>query len=947
MKKIFKVLIIAISALLVLVFLLPLLFQKRIGEILKQEINKSVNAKVDYGRVSASFIRNFPSFTLTIRDLTLGGKDAFEDVTLLSSGSIALTISLPSVFRGSPYEIERISIVGANLHLLVLADGAANWDIAIPDTTTVQTQELGQASSFALKLKKISIERSEVNYEDKELTFSTRLADIEGSLSGDMSLDQALLQLKLRAGKLMVAYNGMTLLDGVSAVFEGNVDAGLATDIYSISSDILKLNELDLGFNGNFDIGGENIVMDFIAEAMDGSFKNLLSVVPAIYSNEFRNLTATGRFDFSMGMKGEYGELVFPSYFARLNIRDGGLAYPSLPSRLERLFLDFAIDNKIGADDDLQLDVGRFSMAINGQPIEGRLALHRPFSDPHFNAGFNGAIDFEAVKGLLPANVLPDMKGKLEVAFSASAKMSDIEAKRYQNVEAKGNLRMSGFVFPNLKPDVDLQIVSASAELRPDASIVEVRDMKVGKSDFNIAVSVSNYLPYFLSDGILMGSMKLNSGLIDVNELMKSLLSAGDSNASADTTAFQLELPERLNLSFSAEIGKLLYEKYELTEVKAGLKYTDKKLIFNPLIAKMLGGSVNMKGSFDGANAQAPLVDLNFDLNNFDIPISYNTIGLFNKAAPIAERTKGTFSTGFRLKGQLDERLDPVFSTLQGGGLLQSSRITIESVNLFNMLADRLGNDDLRRIVTDGINFSFEFINGRVFQKPFSFVHSGIDATIAGSIGLDQTLDYNLALSIPYEKLGAEANRQLEQLTVRAAGAGIKFNPGTRINVRAKVGGTATAPVVTLDYRDFAASLRNELMQAATAEMERQKEQLRAQARDEANKLTDEARRQGEELIRQAELTAARIRSEASAATTRIRREADAHAERLVNEAKGKGMLAEMGAQEGGRKIRQQADAAATRLEQEAEKQANAAIAEARRQSDKLIEDARVKAAQL
>jgi hypothetical protein len=947
MKKTFKILIISLSGLLLLVLLLPLLFQKRIGEMVKQEINKSLNAKVDYRRVSASFIRNFPNFTLTILDFNLSGKGTFENVGLFTSRKFAVTISLPSLLEGNPYEVERVSISGAWLNLLVLADGSANWDITLPDTLNQSTDTEAKESSFALKLKEISIVQSDVAYEDRQLIFSTRMSNVEGSLSGDMSLDQALLNLKLKTEKLTVDYDGMKLLDGVKGIFEGDINAGLASDVYTIQSSILKLNEIDLGFKGLFDIGGQNIRMDFAAEAMNANFKDLLSIVPAIYNSDFKNLKATGHFDFKMGMKGTYGDSVFPSYFVLLNVRDGGFNYPSLPSKVERFFLDLSLDNSTGADDDMKLDISRISMSINGQPIEGKLALRRPFSDPQFSASLHGTIDFEAVSGLFLAGTLPNMNGKLKADFSTSAKMSDINAQRYQNVDAKGNLELSGFVLPNLKPELNLSIRSASAELRPESSRIEVREMNLGESDFSFTGTIANYLPYLLGDGELQGSMALNAGLINVNELMNHFMSGDTTGNVPDTAAFRLELPERLNLNFSANVEKLLYQQYELTAVKAGLMYANKKLVFNPLNANLLGGSINMHGSFDGAVAQAPQIELNFGMNNFDIPLSYRTIGLFARSAPIANKTKGSFSTGFRLKGQLNEQLEPVFSTLQGGGSLQSSRITIESVNLLNMLADRLGNDELRRIETDGVNFSFEFINGRVFQKPFSFRYSGIDATLAGSIGFDQTLDYDLALTIPYQKLGPEANKQLQQVMAMASGRGISLGSDTKINIRARIGGLTTAPTITLDYRDFAANLRNELMQAAAAELEKQKEQLRTQAREEANKIIDEAKRQGDELIQKAELTASRIRSEAAAAATRLRREADVQAEKLMNEAKGKGMLAEKGAQEGARKIRQQADAAALRLEQEADKQANAAITEARRQADRLLEEARIKASQI
>ncbi|MBK9290330.1 MAG: AsmA family protein [Bacteroidetes bacterium] len=947
MKTILKIAGVTLAALLLLAVLLPYIFRDRIGQLVKDEINKSVNARVDYGRVSASFFRHFPAFTLTINDLDISGLGEFDSIPLFNASKLSVTINLRSLIAGSPYKVERISLDRAGIHLLVNAEGKANWDIALPDTTEQTVELADEGESISLKLKKITVNRSELSYVDHELSFSTRLTGLKGNLSGDMSLDRTLLNLDLSSDNLVMSYEGMTLLDKVTAVFTGKIDAELARDMYTIRSEVLKLNEMNLDFAGSFDLSGENIGMDFVAEARDADFRQLLSIVPAIYTNEFKDLKASGRFSLKAGMKGEYGEKVFPAYFAHLEVENGGFAYPSLPSSLERFFLQLRVDNPDGVDDHLALDIDRFSATINGQSVEGRLSLRQPFTDPLFKASLDGVVDFETITGLLPAGTLPEAKGRLNAAFSAAAKMSDITARRYAQVEASGQLSLKDFSLKEAQPGMDLTLASATATLRPEASRIEIKGLQLGKSDFELTGEASDYLPYLLADGVLNGNLSIRSKLLDANELMQAFMKADTIAQAGDTTAMKLELPERLNLGFDARIGQLLYENFELSEVNAGLRYVNKTLTFSPLNARMLGGTIQMQGSFDGKIPDQPMVDFSFALNDFDIPSAYQTLGLFSRAAPIAERTKGRFSTSFRMKGMLDQNLQPVFSTLQGGGGLQSSRITIESVNLLNMLADRLGNEELRRIVSDGVNLSFEFINGRVFQKPFTFRYTDMEATLAGSIGFDQTLDYDLALSVPFEKLGAEVNRQLQQLSAQAAGRGINLSAGNRINVRAKIGGTATAPTLSLDYRDYASNLRNELMQAASAELEKQKEQLRMQAREEADKIIEQARRQAEEIMQQAEAAASRIRTEAAEAAARVRREADSQAEKLINEAKGKGMLAERAAQEAARKLRQQAASSAQRIEQEADRQAGNVVQEARRQSDKLLDDARARAAQL
>ncbi len=97
MKKLFKVLAIIILILIGLMVILPFVFEGKITEIAKKEINNSVNATVDFDDIDLSLIKNFPNFTLGIDGLTVVGKTEFENDTLASIENISVTIGLFSV----------------------------------------------------------------------------------------------------------------------------------------------------------------------------------------------------------------------------------------------------------------------------------------------------------------------------------------------------------------------------------------------------------------------------------------------------------------------------------------------------------------------------------------------------------------------------------------------------------------------------------------------------------------------------------------------------------------------------------------------------------------------------------------------------------------------------------------------------------------------------------
>src|SRR5215211_5235573 len=86
-----------IVLLLALLVVLPLLFRDRIAERVKLEVNRSLDARVEWRNVGLTFLRNFPNLTLRLDDLTVAGTGRFEGDTLASIRHLQVVLDLASV----------------------------------------------------------------------------------------------------------------------------------------------------------------------------------------------------------------------------------------------------------------------------------------------------------------------------------------------------------------------------------------------------------------------------------------------------------------------------------------------------------------------------------------------------------------------------------------------------------------------------------------------------------------------------------------------------------------------------------------------------------------------------------------------------------------------------------------------------------------------------------
>ena len=105
MKRPARTLLIVVGALFALVLLIlvltPMLFGDRIAGRVKTEVNKSLDAKVDWRSAGLGLFHDFPNLTLTLDDLTAVGVGKFEGDTLASVRHLRVVLDLFSAVRSA------------------------------------------------------------------------------------------------------------------------------------------------------------------------------------------------------------------------------------------------------------------------------------------------------------------------------------------------------------------------------------------------------------------------------------------------------------------------------------------------------------------------------------------------------------------------------------------------------------------------------------------------------------------------------------------------------------------------------------------------------------------------------------------------------------------------------------------------------------------------------
>ncbi|MCH5334356.1 MAG: AsmA family protein [Alistipes sp.] len=858
MKKLLKIVAIFFAVLLLAAIIIPIALKGKIGEIVKREANKRLEAVLDFESLDISLLRRFPSASLELRGLTLTGVDKFEGDTIVAADRISVAVNIMSLFGDDGFEVSKVLLVRPSVYGHKLADGSVNWDVmkASDDVEEVVEDESG-SSAFSLSLKAFDIEQATLRYDDDSTRMYASTAPLNLSLKGDMSASKTTLQLKLSAADLRYRTGDMTLLPGVAASLDAKIEADLENNRYVLSDNTLGINNISLTLNGSAELADEAVIVDLEANTSRVGFRDILSLVPAFYTRDFKNLTADGAMTLAAKIKGEMRGDILPAFDITLKVDNGSFKYASLPQGVSGINIDARVYGPGGTADATKVDVSRLTAAFAGNSLSGSLHVETPISDLAFSASARGNVDLAHIKDVYPLDESMTLAGKITADLKAAARMSDIEAERFEKISAEGSFAVEG-MSAAIEGMPEVKISRAAASVNPQAMTLSELNVGIGRSDLSASGRLTNYMAYALRDDVLHGSLTLKSKLLDLNEIA-GIDTGAESEAEPAADAAEESssegapaIPKNLDLSLAATFDKVLLQKMDISDFTGSLQVRDGVLSVSKLAMKAFGGTVSAyPATYDTSDPSSPQLKLTASIANASFAETFNQLDMIKKAVPLFEKTGGDYSMKLDLSTRLGSDMSPVYNTLQASGEISSQNIRLHNIEALEKLTEALNSDKLRQADVKDIRISFTVKDGRVSTKPFDIKAGNVNINLSGSTGLDQTIDYTGKIALP-----------------EGAAGGILSTVGFNI------GGTFSSPKITLGVKEAAkeavTNAVNEGLKKLTGsenineEFERQAAKLRAEAAAAGQKLVDEAKKQRENLINKSSNKLAQLAAEKS-----------------------------------------------------------------------------------
>ena len=978
LRKILKITGITLATIILLLFLIPIIFKKQVQALVKKEINKQLNATVDFKDVKLSLLRHFPKATISIKGLSVVGKGEFSKDTLIVADRIDATAGLFSVIKGKNIKVYGLYANKPRIHLLVNQFGRMNWDIAKSNTST-ETKTDTTASDFKMQLKKYKITNGYLEYEDKKANTYLELEDLDHSGSGNLTATVFTLSTSTQADAFTLIQDGIPYLYQTKTDMYADVKIDNKTQTYSFNTDDIHLNALQLSTEGFVQIvNAQTFKMDFKFSSPQNDFKNILSMVPAMYTKEFSKIKTSGKASFNGMVKGTYSSQQIPAYDVKLKVENGSFQYPDLPKPVKNIQLDLHAFNNDGQPDNSVVDISKGHLELDNEPFDFHFNYSKPETIQNIDAGAKGKLDLSQLsrfirlaegtqlKGLLwadayakgPLKSLEQMSGPFtaggffdvknlfytDKSFPQPVKNGNIKAvitnsggvadntsidissghielgndpidfslKLSQpvsvvnfNGHAKGRLTLehlkqfevlpagtklsgvmnadAGFAgsnaainkgeydkitmtgnagFANINyqsPSMQGNLSIPSASLQFNTKTVALENTSANYLGTNLSLNgnLTNLIGYLMNNQTLNGTLNAKADNIDLNKWMgvsatSSSAATTTSSETTNTATKPFSVPANMNLVINTSADKVIYDKVDYTNISGSLNLADEKIMLQNLNAGALDGTASINGSYSTKlNKEKPDINLSYDIKNVDIQKAFYAYNTIQSLMPIGKFLAGKLSSQLSMTGNLKEDMMPLLNSLSGKGNLLLLEGVLSKFKPLEKIAEVLDVDRLKSIAVKDVKNYIEFSNGKVLVKPFTVHVEDIDMEIAGLHGFDQSIDYGIKMKLPRSYMGSKGNALVNNLVSSAQAKGFPVKLSDIINLSLKLTGTISNPSLTVNLKDVAGDVLNDIKEQAEDFAKAKADSLLQKTKDSLNAVKNKAEQKAKEELAQ------------------------------------------------------------------------------------------------
>lgn len=580
-------------------------------------------------------------------------------------------------------------------------------------------------------------------------------SDLFFSLKGRFSEQQ---NIKPRLKARLFVKDGF-VSNGKAPVPMNNFNMDLNVDLPSLDTEQLGLDlknlSFDLGKNNNF----RAVVRTKGLSEMqvNANVKGAVDLQTLDQALGLKNIDVKGLMDTNIKANGIFSldKKLFPKTNGYLNLKNGWLKTKYYPNAIQNINIVANIINTDGTFKSLGVKLDPFKFDFEGNPVFVNADLQN-FEDVLYKVRAKGVLNVGRIYKVFAQKGF-DVSGLIMADLSLNGRQSYATTGQYSKLDNKGNL-----ILKNIKATTEFLpksffIKEGNFEFENEKMWFRKFFATYGKSDFALNGHLLNTINYFIErKGTLHGKFGLNSRYILIDEFM-ALKNGDNSKKSINVEYAKVEnpkssgvviIPKNLDVALNVNARKVEFKGLALNNLKGNASVNKGEVFLKNTSFDIIGSRMNIDARYQDESPLTANYDVALKVLDFDVQRAYKEIDMVREMATAAKNVKGIVSVDYKLKGDFDKDMKPIYPSLEGGGVVNLRDVEVKNLKMLSAVGDNIGAKAFNDPDMKGVNIETHIKNNLIHVDKFTFKVSILRPTVSGTTSFNGLLDLRIRVGI-------------------------------------------------------------------------------------------------------------------------------------------------------------------------------------------------------
>ncbi|AZA57737.1 AsmA-like C-terminal region-containing protein [Chryseobacterium shandongense] len=580
-------------------------------------------------------------------------------------------------------------------------------------------------------------------------------SDLFFNLKGRFSEQQ---NLKPRLKARLLVRDGF-VSNGKAPVPMNHLNMDLNVDLPSLDTNQLEIDLKNLGF----DLGPNNSFKAVVKTKglnemqVNADIKGAVDLQTLDQALGLKDIDVRGLMDTNIKANGIFSldKKLFPKTNGYLNLKNGWLKTKYYPNPIQNINIVANIINTDGTFKSLGVKLDPFQFNFEGNPVFVNADLQN-FEDVLYKVRAKGVLNVGRIYRVFAKKGF-DVSGLIMADLSLNGRQSYATTGQYSKLDNKGNL-----ILKNIK---------ATTEFLPKSFFIKEGNFRFenekmwftkffatyGKSDFSLNGYLLNTINYFIERrGTLHGKFNLNSNYVLIDEFM-ALKNGDNSKKSIDVEYAKVEnpkssgvviIPKNLDVSLQTNIRKVEFKGLALNHLKGQASVDKGQVYLKNTSFDIIGSKMNIDARYQDESPLTANYDVALKVLDFDVQRAYKEIDMVREMATAAKNVKGIVSIDYKLKGDFDRNMKPIYPSLEGGGVVNLRDVEVKNLKMLSAVGDNIGSKAFNNPDMKGVNIETHIKNNLIHVDKFTFRVSILRPSISGTTSFNGLLDLRVRIGI-------------------------------------------------------------------------------------------------------------------------------------------------------------------------------------------------------